>query len=242
MWTIHTTISSLKQQNMSNKPADHNSRFKRNATTANKRRCARKIVLLGSKEAGKTALIKRFLGEGFSGTYTPSLEEHHKHNYEYRGYNLNLDIVDMCSPFTFPVMRDLNIRSAHVLFLVYEIGNQTSVDELNRTIEIVQEKRPNMDVAVVLVGAKYDLYPQPVSVEEYQLTDDLFRLLPNVNGGHVLTSAKLSIGVKDAFEKGLQYVVGNLPHSCSLNDCRHDVRTKKNGDGGGGDNGCCVLL
>ena len=96
-----------------------------------------------------------------------------------------------------------------------------------------------MDVAVVLVGTKYDLYPKPVSVEEYETSDKLFPLLPSVNAGHVLTSAKLSIGVKDAFEKGLQYVVGNFPHSCSLTDCRQSIAPTKVSDV---ENGCCALL
>ena len=73
------------------------------------------------------------------------------------------------------------------------------------------------------MGTKFDIYPRDLSVEEYEEYDELFKMLPFVNGGHVLTSSKLNFGVKKAFEKGLEWHVNN-EHSPSLIN-ENDIKT-----------------
>lgn len=189
--------------------------YQRAITKANATRCARKVVILGSRKSGKTALLKRFLTNEYDDDYYPTVEECYKHNYSYKGFNLNLDIIDMCGPFMFPVMRDLNLKSAHVILLVYEIGDIESIQEAVSAYKNIIEKQQQYK-ATVLVGTKFDKYSKRVnSAAEYEQNDEMFSMLPQVNAGHVVTSARTNLGVKEAFELGLLWHVTNK-HSGSL--------------------------
>ena len=131
-------------------------------------------------------------------------------------YTVNLDIIDMCAPFTFPVMRELNVNTASVVLILYQVGDIASVQEAIAAFKTVDTAR-NLNQSVVLVGTKYDLYPHDIQQDEYEQRDELFNMLPSVNAGHVLTSAKLNFGVKEVFDQGLEWHVNNK-HSTSMID------------------------
>lgn len=201
------------------KQFDYNKRRRSSAhTKAIKSQKLRKIVVLGSTKSGKTSLIKQFLDNTFDETYTPTVEESYNRDYKYLGYNLNLNIVDTCCPFMFPVMRDLCVKEADVVMIVYEINNKESIAGCLETHKIINELRPYLPVT--LVGTKLDLhlsteviahtssvYP---NVAEYEAVNKEFQELGKLNLKHVLTSAKFNLRVKDAFHTCLDDVVTRI--------------------------------
>ena len=182
-------------------------------THAKKKRQTRQIVIMGSTKCGKTKLIKRFLDNSYTDDYLPTVEDCYNKDYDYMGFHLNLDVVDTCSPFIFPIMRDLNIKSASAIMLLYEIKDQVSIQELLATYTKIIELRKNT-VPIVLVGTKMDLYDCQ-TVEEYEFNSGSFSIFNETNIRHVLTSAKNNIGVCNAFELGLDNVITKI-HTLSM--------------------------
>jgi len=70
----------------------------------------RRIVVLGAPRVGKTALIRRFLGDdGFEEHYEPTTEDFHSKLFHIRGERYQLDILDASKERDFPAKRRLTI-------------------------------------------------------------------------------------------------------------------------------------
>ena len=202
---------------------------KRAATVNALKRKPKRIVLIGSTKCGKTALIQRFLQGTFTTDYTPTIEECYNHQYTYKGVVWNLDIIDLCAPFMFPVMRDLNVKSAHIVLLVYEIANNASIQEIINASQQIKNVRPN-GVPIIVVGTKLDVKNSVRRVSTHTL---LLNLEDDTR--HVLTSAKNNIGVNDVFEYTLDDFIKRDPAS---------VATLSDGDVPSSENKkmCCRVL
>ena len=180
-------------------------RPQRAGTVNIQKRQPKRIVLIGSTKCGKTSLIKRYLNNTFDEEYQPTIEECYNHQCTYKGVVWNLDIIDSCGPFMFPVMRDFNIKGAHILLLVYEIGKENSIQEIVRVWDQVRQVRPS-GVPVVVVGTKMDLNS---NIRRASTTNLLLKLDDDTR--HVLTSAKNNVGVTDVFEFSLDDFIKRDP-------------------------------
>lgn len=182
-------------------------------TVAALKRKPKHIVLIGATKCGKTSLIRRFIHDTFTEDYTPTIEECYSHQYTYAGAIWNLDVIDLCAPFMFPVMRDLNVRKAHIILLVYDIGNDRSLQELIDTTPKIKELRPN-GVTTLLVGTKIDTKLDSNASIKYGRTQDLLnQLIDEHKARHILASPKSNIGVTDLFEYCLSDYTKNRPTS-----------------------------
>ena len=170
--------------------------------SAKSKRKPRKIVLIGASKSGKTALAKRFVYNTYSDKYTPTVEEVYHCDYSYHGYNLNLEIIDLPSPFQFPAMRDLYIYKADIIMLVYEIGNKASIKEVRTIYPIIKEQRSDLgtNLPVVLVGTKSDQVGQGTDEDVSDIPVDI----------HTITSAKYSSNINESFELGLDGIVHKI--------------------------------
>ena len=163
-----------------------------------------RIVVMGAAEAGKTALVKRFVEGSFSKCYVPTVEDNYLKEFKKDGQTLFLNIIDTSGSHQFPAMRDLNIKRANKIMLVYEVGNTKSFDEVKRLYEIVKSDRDDHDeIPVTIVGTKLDLKQDTKGYND-ETVESFLRSIPNSNCLHILTSARLSINVWDAFGIGLE--------------------------------------
>merc|ERR1711894_460892 len=89
-----------------------------NLSATVEKREARKIIIVGSTRCGKTALVQRFLNNFFPEDYIPTVEDFYSRDHKFKDTLLNIEIIDMCGPNMFPLMRDMNIKSASVAMLV----------------------------------------------------------------------------------------------------------------------------
>ncbi|XP_065652338.1 ras-like protein rasS isoform X3 [Hydra vulgaris] len=186
-------------------------------------RRTRRVCVLGPSRSGKSCLVKRFLNNTFSEIYFPTIEECYNLDYVYKGYNLNLDVIDTCGAYVFPVMRDLNIKKADVIIATYEINNKLSIKESISICKKVLEIRQDV-VPVILVGCKSDLNGEPRENNDY-INEEL-NLLDPINIKHVLTSSKLNINVNDAFEVGFDDVI-KIVSKKSLTSCENYFENPK---------------
>ena len=175
------------------------------ATTVNAlKRKPKRIILIGSTRCGKTALVHRFIQGRFTTDYTPTIEECYHYQCTYKRIVWNLEIIDLCAPFMFPVMRDLNVKSAHIVLLVYEIDNNASIQEIISACKQIKDVRS--DVPIILVGSKLDLTTNKQRVSAHTLLHNL-----DDDTRHILTSAKDNIGVIDVFHSSLDDIIKRDP-------------------------------
>ncbi|WAQ96221.1 RASD1-like protein [Mya arenaria] len=68
----------------------------------------RRLVILGSRKVGKTAIVSRFLNYKFDEKYTPTIEDFHRKIYKIKGKAYRLDILDSSGNHPFPAIRRLS--------------------------------------------------------------------------------------------------------------------------------------
>lgn len=179
------------------------------------KRRPRKILIIGSSQSGKSSLIRRFLNNAFSMQYLPSSDGLYNEDYSYRGYNFNVDIVDLPGSVKSNMIRDLHIQTADVIMLVYEIDNLDSVNEVRRTFNVIKSTRQDK-MPIVLVGTKSDLKRGSTPPEFWQQSEEVIDILNEIHGTkHILTSSKYNIHVKEAFEYCFDDIIKRI-HTISM--------------------------
>ena len=109
------------------------------ATVCHERRY--RVVVMGSARVGKTAIVNQFLYDTFVDTYTATVEEMHRGEYEIGGSTLTLDIVDTAGAYPFPAMRALNIANADAFILIFSVDSQKSFEQVRLIREEIVESR-----------------------------------------------------------------------------------------------------
>ncbi|XP_026064762.1 GTP-binding protein Rhes [Carassius auratus] len=125
----------------------------------------RRIVVLGAPRVGKTAIIRRFLGnDGFEEQYEPTTEDFHSKLYHIRGERYQLDILDASKERDFPAKRRLSILTGDIFLLVFSVIDRESFTEIcSLREEIVTAKskltksKENRPLPIIICGNKTDL-------------------------------------------------------------------------------------
>ncbi|KAK7175394.1 hypothetical protein R3I93_002334 [Phoxinus phoxinus] len=125
----------------------------------------RRIVVLGAPRVGKTAVIRRFLGDdGFKEHYEPTTEDFHSKLFHIRGERYQLDILDASKERDFPAKRRLTILTGDIFLLVFSVADRESFTEVcSLREEIVTAKskltksKENRQLPIIICGNKTDL-------------------------------------------------------------------------------------
>lgn len=175
----------------------------------------RKILMVGSKLSGKSSLVRRFVHNAFSIQYLPAVDGLYNEDYSYRGYNFNVDIVDMPGSLKSNMIRDHHIQTADVIMLCYEIDNLSSVSEARRLYNVIKTTRKDK-MPIVLVGTKSDLKRGSTPPEFWQQSEEVIDILNEIHGvKHILTSSRYNIHVKEAFEYCFDDIIKRI-HTISM--------------------------
>lgn len=169
-----------------------------------------KIALVGDARVGKTSLVRRYMGKGYSTSYLPTMGVDFSINKIKRNNrNYVLQIWDMAGQKKFEEIRVRYLVGVVILLVVYDITNRTSfshvMDWLRESFEVI---RPE-NVSVVLVGNKFDLEDQR-SIEEESI-QELLELIKNKYQGvqyltEIKTSALSGYQITKAFEDILDHI------------------------------------
>lgn len=119
-----------------------------------------KIVVMGAAKVGKSSIINQFLYGSFSPKYKPTVEEMHRGDFNVSHIQLTLDILDTSGSYEFPAMRDLSIKSADAIILVYDVNDLATYKEVKTLRSQILALKGS--VPIVVVGNKTDL------VEDHQ--------------------------------------------------------------------------
>lgn len=124
-----------------------------------------KIILIGDVSVGKTAIINAFLGQKFNDDYEPSIGvDFFSKTMRYKGKQIKLQIWDSAGQEKFKSLIPNYIRGSALIFLVYDVTNKKTFENLDNWINFVNNIE---STTIVIVGNKIDLENErAVSKEE----------------------------------------------------------------------------
>lgn len=164
------------------------------------------IALFGAASVGKTSLVRRsFTGE-FDIEYIPTVEDYYCHEIHQNNHVTVLNATDCAGSFHFPAMRQVTIRRAAGVVLVFSLDSEFSFRELHRVLEEVIGTKGEEGIPIVVVGNKKDLEKREVGQEEIA---DLIRKYSSdkVPLRYVETSAKDNFNVDEVFNQLLRLLM-----------------------------------
>ena len=154
-----------------------------------------KILLVGDTCVGKTSLLLRYIDDDFPDKHLTTVGvEHLLKSFEYRGFNIQLQIWDTAGQERYRSVTNSFFHNADGILFVYDLTNENTFEGVKNWIE-ESEKRGN-DAKKILLGNKCDLkHKKKVSDEEVKI------YLKDNDLDFFETSAKENINIKEAFEK-----------------------------------------
>jgi len=131
-----------------------------------------KVIILGEPGVGKTSLVRRFGGEAFAENSISSLGS----DFIEKSYNVGEQVIqvqlwDTGGGERFRAMTTSFYRAAVLVFLVYDITNKATLEQINIWVSQLQ-KFVYGDITKFLVGNKLDLEDKrAISTTEGEVID-----------------------------------------------------------------------
>ena len=114
-----------------------------------------KVIFVGDASVGKTSIIGRIVDNPFSDTYEVSIGvDFISKNIRFHGQNIKLQIWDSAGQEKYKGLIPSYVRNSSIVFIVYDIANRASFDNVPNWIKFVKEIE---NTTMVLCGNKTDL-------------------------------------------------------------------------------------
>ncbi|KAF9478755.1 ras-domain-containing protein [Pholiota conissans] len=185
-----------------------------------------KILLIGNSSVGKSSLLLRFSDEQWLPEDESSATigvDFRVHKMDIKGKKVKLSIWDTAGQERFRTITSSYYRGAQGIILVYDVANRESFEALPRWYSEL-ETYVSSSVVKILVGNKVDKeFSRQVPTTEAE------KFAARMSSLFIETSAKTSIGVKEAFTE----VVEKILDTPELWD-QSSGRPQTTGGGGGG--------
>ncbi len=119
---------------------------------------ALKFIIIGDHEVGKTSLVRRIVDKKFSADYRATIGLNLLyHKIEMSGNRLNLNLWDIGAQQYFKRFRKTYYDGAEAAFLVFDLTNKKSFENVKNWMNELREFTNNRDLPIVLIGNKLDL-------------------------------------------------------------------------------------
>ncbi|KAI6662004.1 GTP-binding protein Rit1 isoform X1 [Oopsacas minuta] len=156
-----------------------------------------RVIVLGIGEVGKTALLKRYIGEEFPLSYIHTIEDTYSTNVPYEHFMYKLDIIDTDGKGEENLTRSMYYTQGHSFIIVYDITSRESFLRVKKTYQCIRTARrmdDSMSLPVVIVANKSDLSQhRVVQMGEGEI------LARALKASYIETSAKYNINVDEVF-------------------------------------------
>lgn len=153
-----------------------------------------KLVVIGDTNIGKSCLLSRFIDNYYSTSFISTIGVDFKvKTIKIDNKLIKIQIWDTAGQCRFRTITNSYYRGSHGIFIVYDISNRQSFNNIEIWIRDVN-KFVSDNTIKMLIGTKSDLNNQrKVSKEEAQLLAD------KLNMNYIETSAKDNININDPF-------------------------------------------
>ncbi|KAI6153253.1 rab-type small GTP-binding protein [Pisolithus tinctorius] len=153
-----------------------------------------KLLLIGDSGVGKSCLLLRFCDDAWTPSFITTIGIDFKiRTIELDGKRIKLQIWDTAGQERFRTITTAYYRGAMGILLVYDVTDERSFNNI-RTWYANIEQHASEGVNKILIGNKSDWDDKRVVTKEQGLA-----LAQELGIGFMETSAKLNVGVEDAF-------------------------------------------
>ncbi len=156
-----------------------------------------KIIIVGDPSVGKTSLILRYTNNAFRRSYVPTMGVHVSNKiFKIDDKIIQLTLWDIGGQQKFHTMRQQFYHGSDAVFLVFDLTNPDSFDNIPRWFSDVSDQLSNRseDLMGFIIGNKNDLS------EQRMITDEMtMNLASQLNLGVIETSALVGDNVDYAF-------------------------------------------
>ncbi|EFX61364.1 hypothetical protein DAPPUDRAFT_69789, partial [Daphnia pulex] len=115
-----------------------------------------KIVFIGDQSVGKSSIINRFIKNEFDSAHNPTVGiDFVSKNVTVKEKSVRLQLWDTAGQERFRSLIPGYLRDSHAVFLVFDVTNADSFQNLNMWLDYVKENRGE-DVAIVIIANKID--------------------------------------------------------------------------------------
>lgn len=177
-----------------------------------------KVVIVGDSGVGKSNILLRFTENNFSFSFHPTIGVDFKiKTFKMENYTIKLQLWDTAGQERFKNVANTYYKGAHAVFLVYDITNVSSFNNVEKWCEEV-DKFADCMLVKMLIGNKLDLQDQrKVSTSEAKSLAEKLKI------GFLETSAKDTINIEEAF----QYLVKESIEELNKKKSRENSETKQ---------------
>ncbi|KAJ3444967.1 ras-like protein [Anaeramoeba flamelloides] len=152
------------------------------------------LVLLGSGGTGKSSITVQLCYNRFVSNYDSTIEDIHRKQCEIDEEVAFLEILDTAGQEDYATMRPSYIRSGEGFLLVYSVTDRESFDLIKILRDEILMVKDSTKEPIVIAANKIDL-----ETSRKVSTDEGKELAESIGCQYVETSAKLDVGVQDAF-------------------------------------------
>ena len=155
-----------------------------------------KIIIIGDAAVGKSNILTRYIKNEFCQNQKSTVGVELGIKFiKIKGVNAKIQIWDTAGQERYRAITSSYYKGSHGCFIVYDITNQSSFDNVEKWYEHVQ-KEAGKDISIILVGNKSDLENErKVSKEK---GEDLAK---NLNCPFFETSAFSGINISQTFQE-----------------------------------------
>ncbi|MFX0011641.1 MAG: GTP-binding protein, partial [Candidatus Hermodarchaeota archaeon] len=167
-----------------------------------------KFIVIGDHEVGKTSIIRMFVEGNFLEVYRATIGLNVlSHEFIAFGNKINIMLWDIGAQKYFKRYRKTYYNGAQAAFIVFDLTNRKSFENINYWNNELQEFMENKDIPIIIVGNKTDLVEQrQVSYEEgIQLAKDLSMLTSFSDSTSMSDYSDLS-GIEDSSHTKISYI------------------------------------
>ena len=128
-----------------------------------------KVIFVGDANTGKTSIINRIIDNPFNETYEVSIGiDFMSKNIRFRGQNIKIQIWDSAGQEKYKGLIPSYVRNSSIVFIVYDISNRTSFENVQNWISFVKNIEKT---TMVLCGNKIDLGREVETKEGQEVAD-----------------------------------------------------------------------
>jgi len=163
-----------------------------------------KVVLLGDGAVGKTSLRKRFLGQGYSKSYSMTIgADFGVKRIGIKRKSYVIQIWDIAGQDRFSSIRDMYLKNADGALVLFDISRPLSFENIPNWVKDLSESNNNNSIPLVLIGNKEDLRKEDsifISKEQAEEYAESLTDWGNYDIEYIETSAKTGANVEEAFK------------------------------------------
>ena len=152
------------------------------------------ILLVGDANVGKTSILLKYTENFFPNQYQATIGVEYKMKIiKLNNMNIKLQIWDTAGQERYKSIAKNFFHSANGVFLVFDITNKKSFENLNKWIEDVKENSPK-DCKYIIIGNKSDLSDQR-TISTFEIDN----FVKEKKSSYFEVSAKNDEGLNEAF-------------------------------------------